>query len=324
MARTSLLLALAVVLSACSSGSSASSASGQCDDCDAGAPDAALDAASEGSAAEDGGLSFDVGGGDGSSGDATAACVPTETVESKCNGKDDDCDGLVDNVDVGRDGICDCLGLLILGATGPRPAVTFDSWLKGRGTTVQRRIETGLPALAASDLVGVDVVVLDQLTRDYSAAEIALLVNWIKDGGALVSMTGYTNAGPDTSRPNAILEGLGAKYQAGALFSATITDWVTSHPIAEGVTSATYAGGYPVLTVPGTTAVSSVVARGPAPAASTVGLALEFGKGRAFVWGDEWIEYDDIWAMEPSVPKLWANVFNWIAARKCVGRSPIK
>jgi hypothetical protein len=322
MARVPILLALVFAMSACSSESS-TSAPAPCLECDAGAADARLDASTDAAASDDGGLSFDVGAGDGPI-DDTPACVPTESVETQCNAKDDDCDGLVDNVDVGRDGICDCLGLLILGATGPRPAVTFDAWLKGRGTTVKRRVETGLPELSSADLVGVDVVVLDQLLRDPSAAEIALLVKWVKDGGALVSMTGYTNAGPDTSRPNAILEGLGAKYQAGALFTATITDWSSTHPIAAGVTSATYAGGYPVLTVADAGATSAVVARGPAPASSTVGLALEVGKGRAFVWGDEWIEYDDIWAAEPSVPKLWANVFNWIAAKKCVGRGAIK
>lgn len=304
------VLALALALTACSSELQVAPA--LCANCGAGSRDASLDVA----VGDEAGLSFDVSG--------AGACVPSETVETKCNGRDDDCDGLVDNVDVGGDGICDCLGLLILGATGPRAAVTFDTWLKGRGTTVRRRVETGLPELTAKDLVGVDVVVLDQLKRDYSTAEISLLVEWVKDGGALVSMTGYTNAGPDSARPNAIIEGLGARYQTGADFSVTITDWSTTQPIAAGVTSATYTGGYPVLAVPGAPALSYVVARGPAPASWAAGLALEIGKGRAFVWGDEWIEYDDIWALEPSVPRLWANVFNWIAARKCVGRGSIK
>src|SRR5689334_20015914 len=44
----------------------------------------------------------------------TSGCVPTQTIETTCNRIDDDCNGVVDDVDVGKDGICDCLGILIL------------------------------------------------------------------------------------------------------------------------------------------------------------------------------------------------------------------
>ena len=48
--------------------------------------------------------------------------------------------------------------------------------------------------------------------------------------------------------------------------------------------------------------------------------------GRAFVWGDEWIEYDSEWSSMPRIPELWLQVFAWIApANRCMltGIGPI-
>jgi hypothetical protein len=43
-----------------------------------------------------------------------------------------------------------------------------------------------------------------------------------------------------------------------------------------------------------------------------VGYALQFGEGRAFVWG-EWIEFDSVWSMLPQIKQLWVRVFGWVA-----------
>jgi hypothetical protein len=37
------------------------------------------------------------------------------------------------------------------------------------------------------------------------------------------------------------------------------------------------------------------------------------GSGRAFVWGDEWIEFDSEWSTLPEIERLWVQVFTWIA-----------
>jgi hypothetical protein len=50
-----------------------------------------------------------------------------------------------------------------------------------------------------------------------------------------------------------------------------------------------------------------------------VGVALERGDGRAFIWGDEWIEYDSEWTTMPMIAQLWANMFAWVGPMdRCV------
>jgi hypothetical protein len=239
-------------------------------------------------------------------------CTPTETVESKCDGVDNDCNGAIDDVDVGKDGICDCLGILILGNTGSLAASTFEAWLKEKGTTSKRRLDSAGGPLTVAELTGIDIVILDRLSRDYSMDEINVLTTWVKGGGALIAMTGYDHSGADATRPNGIIEPLGAKYDVANKLNGPATTWNMSHPIAKDMTSVTFAGGYGVLPVTGfkTTVVASI-------GSTTVGVASETGMGRVFVWGDEWIEYDSEWKAIPSIPKLWANIFGWVVQRRC-------
>jgi hypothetical protein len=242
----------------------------------------------------------------------TGMCVATEMVEKTCNGKDDDCNGAIDDVDVGKDGICDCLGVLILGSAGANPASAFEVWLKGKGTTTKRRLDSAGGPLTAAELTGIDVVILDRLSRDYTAAEIEVLQSWVKAGGGLIAMTGYDHSGADATRPNGILAGLGATYDATIKPGGPVTDWDATHPIARDMTSVTFAGGYAVAPVTGFK--TAVVARS---AGNPVAIAVDTSMGRVFVWGDEWIEYDSEWSTLPAIPKLWANIFGWVVQRKC-------
>jgi hypothetical protein len=252
------------------------------------------------------GTEFDIGPSEASS------CVPTETVETKCNAIDDDCNGAIDDVDVGKDGICDCLGVLILGTSGSLAASTFETWLKSKGTTTKRRLDSAGGPLAATDLAGIDIVILDRLSRDYAKTEIDALQAFVKGGGALIAMTGYDHSGADATRPNLIIEGLGAKYDTTIRPNAPITEWDTAHPIAKDMTSVTFAGGYAVTPVTGFK--TAIVARS---SGNPVAVAVDVGTGRAFIWGDEWIEYDSEWATIPAIPKLWANIFGWVVQRRC-------
>ncbi|HMY19940.1 MAG TPA: hypothetical protein PKA58_26620 [Polyangium sp.] len=98
----------------------------------------------------DGGLIFMPDGGGG-------ACTPVSVSETMCDGKDDDCNGRVDDVDVGKDGICDCLRIGIVGVPGSNPSADFQSWLQARGTTVERTHTTPGEAFDAA-LPGATIV----------------------------------------------------------------------------------------------------------------------------------------------------------------------
>src|SRR5262245_32732688 len=74
------------------------------------------------------------GGGDislGTGGSSTATGpIGNETV---CDGIDNDGNGIIDDVDVGKDGICDCLRIATLGLAGPwGQGDVFAAWLDAR------------------------------------------------------------------------------------------------------------------------------------------------------------------------------------------------
>jgi hypothetical protein len=243
---------------------------------------------------------FDVGMGS-STGDP---CIPVAAVERSCDGLDDDCNGFVDDIDEGGDGICDCLSIAIVGTPGSLANSQFEQWLIDRGTSTER-IDPLLVDAAVLDPY--DVVILDQLTREYTPAEAMVFDDWVNAGGGLMAMTGHT-ASPVSAQqwPNGILGPMGLVYQ-GALLDGPVTDF-SPHPTTTGLTSVTFLGGFEVAST--MAGQSEVVARLPnmVPAAQ----AQERGAGKVFVWGDEWIEYDSEWAALPEIAQLWTNIFEWL------------
>lgn len=246
------------------------------------------------------GPTFDVGNGE----TGGPSCVPVADDEQTCDGIDDDCNGFIDDIDEGGDGICDCLAIGIVGTSGGLASSQFQQWLIDRGSSADR-IDPAL--IDATVLDAYDVVILDQLTRAYTPAEAAAVDTWVSAGGGLMSMTGHT-ASPVSAQqwPNTILGPMGLEYQ-GALLNGPVTDFEL-HPIAVGLTSVTFLGGFEVVAA--NPAVNDVVGRLPGGAAA--GIAQERALGKVFVWGDEWIEYDSEWEALPEITQLWVNIFEWI------------
>ena len=248
----------------------------------------------------EGGLIFVPDGGPG-------PCTPVATTETICDGKDDDCNGRVDDVDIGKDGICDCLRIGIIGSPGSNPSANFQAWLQARGTTVERTHQTAGETFDAALLNKYDVLIFDRLPREYTSDEANTLKAWMEARGGFVSMTGYTGAAAPDFYTNTLLAPLGLQYIPG-LQSEPVTIFAM-HPVTVGLTSVTFAGGYLVQDLGGNggknTAIGSISV-GP------VAFAHERGNGRAVVWGDEWIEFDSEWKMLPEIEKLWVNMIAWI------------
>lgn len=237
-------------------------------------------------------------------------CTPASATETTCDGKDDDCNGKIDHVDVGKDGICDCLSIGIIGSPGTNPSADFQAWLKGKGTSVERTHETATETFDAALLDKYDVVIFDRLPREYSAAEAGVLKAWVEAGGGFMSMTGYTGAAAPDFYTNALLAPFGLEYQPG-LYTEPVTIFAT-HPVTAGLTSVTFAGGYLVKdsgASGGTSTLLGSISAGP------VAYAHERGKGRGVVWGDEWIEFDSEWKTLPEIQKLWVNIIAWLGPK---------
>ncbi|MDI1436844.1 ThuA domain-containing protein [Polyangium sorediatum] len=249
----------------------------------------------------DGGILFPSGSGGGG-----GSCMPTSAVETTCDGKDDDCNGRVDDVDVGKDGICDCLRLGIVGGPGSNPSSNFQAWLTERGTSVERTHQTPGEVFDAAFLDKYDVLIFDRLTRPYTAEEASALAAWVGMRGGFVAMTGYTDAEPDFYT-NTLLAPFGLAYQPG-LYSEPVTMFA-AHPVTAGLSSVTFLGGYLVKDLGGSGGTSAAIG---SISAGPVAFAHERGKGRAVVWGDEWIEYDSEWQALPEIEQLWVNILAWI------------
>lgn len=164
-------------------------------------------------------------------------------------------------------------------------------------------------------LAGFDVIILDQLTREYSAQEVAAFVAWVEAGGGLMALTGHIAGDVVRERPNAILAPFGMRYEPG-LLNGPVTDF-EAHPLTEKLTSVTFTGGFAVGEVaPGPVVIASLLGAGP------VARAAQVGQGRVYAWGDEWIEYDSEWASIPEIEVFWTNVFDRLAPQDICGIPP--
>lgn len=213
--------------------------------------------------------------------------------------------------------VCTQLRIGILGNPGANASSNFQQWLEKSGTSVQRVQTTSAVALTAASLAPFDVVVLDGLTRDYTATEATVLATWVSAGGGVASMSGYSGDPGRDWRANSLLAPLGVAY-AGALRSGPVTEFV-AHPITAGLTSVTFNGGFLVADLGGSASTRTPLAFLPEGAGKgNAGIAVQLGAGRAFVWGDEWIEFDSEWSTLPAIKQLWVQVFSWIApANRC-------
>jgi hypothetical protein len=234
-------------------------------------------------------------------------CTPVSTTETMCDGKDDDCNGRVDDVDVGKDGICDCLRIGIVGSPGSNPSANVQAWLQARGTTVERTHTMVGETFDAAFLDKYDVIIFDRLSREYTPDEASALKTWVEARGGFVSMTGYTGAAAPDFYTNTLLAPLGLEYQPG-LQTEPVTIFAM-HPVTAGLTSVTFAGGYLVKDLGGSGGTSTVIG---SISAGPVAFAHERGKGRAIIWGDEWIEFDSEWKTLPEIEQLWVNMIAWI------------
>ena len=165
--------------------------------------------------------------------------------------------------------------------------------------------------LTADALKPFDVIVLDLPPRQYTADEAAIFGAWVAAGGGVASMSGYHDDTSQDWRANSLLSQLGVAYSGDRIWGP-VTQFA-AHPITTGLKSVTFTGGYPVSDLGGAgsrTPIGFLSANGNQIA---VAYAVQMGAGKAFVWGDEWIEFDSEWSTLPQIPTLWLQVFAWVS-----------
>jgi hypothetical protein len=249
-------------------------------------------------------------GSSGASGDGSQGGGSPEV----CDGTDNDGNGIIDDVDVGNDGICDCLRIATLGEPGKwGEGDVFATWLSTRsesgatdlaGQVLTKELLEGFQVIVAQDL--------SALGRTYAAAEIAALDAWVRAGGGLLTLIGYGDP-PERANANALLGSFGMAYGAEQILqknggaTVPITGWV-DHPATQGVSRVGVDNGYPVEG----SGVTLATEQG-----HVMLKAQEVEEGHVLVWGDEWITYNSEWKDHPDyqVELLWVSMIKWLTPR---------
>ena len=240
-------------------------------------------------------------------------CIPTPEV---CNDLDDDCNDIIDDLDVGMDGVCDCLSIALVGNQGYEPSSEFQAYLEDQGTTVERinsEVMNDINApLTPAVLDKYDIIILDWLQRSYTPQEAEAVRTWVEAGAGLMTMTGHINNQATIDRSNSFITPLGLEYNGSkGFFDGPVTQFAP-HPITQGLTSLTFLGGLYIDVTPDMIGVNTTIMTLPQ---GPVGVVQERVKGRVFVFGDEWVEFDSQWQNMPEIKQFWVQTLAYLGPK---------
>lgn len=239
-----------------------------------------------------------------------------------CDGLDNDANGVVDDLDAGNDGVCDCLMIATLGDIGPwsNGGNLFTAWLDTRSP--QGAVALGAQPLTPELLAPFQVIVtLHVATSEASGngrtarahpvftdAEVSAFQAWVHAGGGVMTTAGYTHdEGAEVANVNRLLASVGMGYSVTRLgLGGFVTRW-EPHPVTSGVRNILTENG---LEPEGTGMTIALGTNGQ------VALQVaQVDQGRVVVWGDEWITYDSEWqdVGDQQVELFWLNILKWLS-----------
>lgn len=228
--------------------------------------------------------------------------------ELECDDKDENDNGIVDDVDIGKDGLCDCIHIGFFGeiaSDAGQDTASFDAWLIERSGQVPIKRLAADETLTAEWLASLQVLIIGGMQERaaaggaFTAEEIAAFDDWVRNrGGGVMTLSGYTATSDDAQPTNELLANTGLGYdlgtvqEQGVIGEAAPPVWLNDiaapdHPTVDQVTEIGVYYGYPVE------GDGTVILQGEG---YDLAMAKQVGNGRVFVFADEWITQDATWA----------------------------
>lgn len=252
-----------------------------------------------------------IGGGTGGGGNGMAEV---------CDGIDNDENGIIDDVDVGGDGVCDCLNIATIGQIGPwNEGNIFVTWLNERSPqgavalddqVLTEELLAPFQIIVALHVAESEVSYQDRVSaahHPFSDEEAAAFKAWVENGGGAMTTIGYTgDEASEVVNINRLLSTVGLGYSTTKLgLSGYVQTW-EPHPVTEGVSN--------IFTDNGVEPEGSGTTIASANGAAALQVA-EVMNGRVVVWGDEWITYDSQWqdVEDQQVELFWLNILKWLS-----------
>jgi len=259
------------------------------------------------------------------------------------------------------EGHCSCINIASLGkparygvnGMGSDNADAFQNWLNTNSSASVKLI-TNRVTLTPAFLADFDVIVLQALEDaekgpfwQFTPEEVAAFTEWVNNGGGVITMTGYGGDADEVIGVNQLLQFTGMSYNRDDVLgtctnpppancfcwgnSVAMTGWQPGSELARNITQVGAFHG------------RSINAPNDAEVVATDGtnkyaVAKRVGKGKVFVFSDEWVTYTSQWlstslmkVTDPynqcykksadivfQVPQFWYNVIRWANPTQCV------
>lgn len=251
-------------------------------------------------------------------------------------------------------GVCRCMNIASLGKPAHYSGTgtdAFQTWLNTK-SNANLAMLTNRVTITPELLANYDVVILQALEDSeyngfwsYSQAEIDALAEWVKEGNGLIALSGYGADPREVTGANQLLAFANISLGTVDTFNScpdnmcychentvsysgwTAGSWIATNMLnaSGGLGAVGVWWGRPITCSDGPDYPCELVANDAKFGAVGVGKAV--GKGRVFVWSDEWVTYSSQWGGGTSqqgaqcdaylasaifnCPQFWYNVIHW-------------
>jgi hypothetical protein len=238
----------------------------------------------------------------------------------RCDGRDNDDNGRIDDADVENDGVCDCLKLASIGRPGAygEGDLQFRTWPNAmaqnhvvslEGAELTDKLLADIDVLIVLNVSTVADVAGERPHHAFTDQEVESLARWVRAGGGVFTTSGYSGeVDTEVVNVNKLLAPFKLAYSPSKYgLNGIVADW-TKHPVTDGVQRVyievgAQPDGTEALTL-AKDATEHVALQVPTDAAAKV-----------IVWGDEWITYASQWQAESNqqVERFWVNAITWLS-----------